>query len=110
MADNLQLKVSESEYRDALTTLNNALTGLQNELGKLKTERGKLEQNFISKVLSASLIDMIKNKETQVNGSIESIKIQIKQIETLLTNMSSAEQTIDAKIKAAAQSNVDAFM
>lgn len=110
MADNLTLKVSESDYREALNTLNTAVTNLGSELQKLQAERGKLETNFVSKALSTPLRDMIKSKETQVQGSIDSIKTQIKQIENLLTMMSTAEQTIDGKIKEAAQNNVEAFM
>lgn len=110
MADNLTIKVSESDYREALSTLSSSLSGLQGELGKLQAQRAKLEQSFVSKALSSQLRDMIKNKEKQLQGSIESIKTQITQIETLLNTMSAAEQTIDGKIKEAAQSNVDAFM
>ncbi len=110
MADNLTLKVSESEYRNTLNILNNAVTDLGNELQKLQTERAKLETNFVSQALSTPLRDMIKSKEKQVQGSIESIKTQIRQIENLLNTMSTAEQAIGGKIKEAAQTNVDAFM
>lgn len=110
MADNLTIKVSETDYRDALSTLNDSVKGLQAELQKLQAEREKLERNFVSKALSASLREMIIKKEKQVQGSIVSIETQIKQIENLLTSMSSAEQAIDSKIKAAAQTNVEAFM
>lgn len=110
MADNLTLKVSEADYREALSTLNSAVTSLGSELQKLQAERQKLETNFVSKALSTPLREMIQNKEKQVQGSIESIKTQIKQIENLLTTMSTAEQTIGGKIKEAAQTNVDAFM
>lgn len=110
MADNLTLKVSESEYRNTLSILNNAVTDLESELQKLQSEREKLETNFVSEVLSTPLREMIKNKEKQVQGSIESIKTQIRQIENLLTTMSTAEQTIGGKIKEAADTNVNAFM
>lgn len=110
MADNLTLKVDESEYRAALSTLNTAATNLGSELQKLQAERARLEENFVSKALSTPLRDMIIGKETQVQGSIESIQTQIRQIENLLTMMSAAEQTIDGKIKEAAQTNVEAFM
>lgn len=110
MADNLTLKVSESDYRNTLSNLNSAVDGLKGELGKLQAERAKLEQNFVSATLSAPLREMIKNKEKQVQGSIDSILTQIKQIENLLTSMSTAEKTINEKIKEAADSNVDVFM
>lgn len=110
MADNLTLKVDESEYRSTLNALNSAVTSLGNELDKLRTERQKLETNFVSKALSTPLRDMIQNKEKQVQGSIESIKKQIDQINNLLTTMSSAEKNIEGKIKEAAQTNVGAFM
>ena len=79
-------------------------------MGKLKDARGKLEDNFISKLLSSELREMIQNKEKEVQGSIESIKTQIRQIENLLTTMSNAEQAISSKIKDAAQSTVDVFL
>lgn len=110
MADVLTLKVSENEYRASLTKLNAAVTGLSGELQKLKTEREKLEKNFVSKALSAPLREMIQKKEIQVQGSIESIKTQIRQIENLLNTMSTAEGNIGNKIQEAANSNVDAFM
>lgn len=110
MADVLTLKVSETDYRDTLNTLNDAVTGLQGELQKLQNERAKLEENFISKVLSGSLRDMIQTKEKEVQGSIASIQTQIAQIEAFLNRMSVAETAIGSKIKEAAQSNVEAFL
>ncbi len=110
MADVLTLKVDESEYRSTLSILNSSVTSLGNELEKLRSERQKLETNFVSKALSTPLREMIQNKEKQVQGSIESIKKQIVQIENLLSTMSTAEKNIEGKIKEAAQTNVEAFM
>lgn len=110
MADVLTLKVSENEYRACLGELDKAVRGLGGELENLKKERESLEKNFVSKLLSTPLREMISNKEKQVQGSIESIKTQIKQIENLLATMSAAESAIDGKIKEAANSNVAAFM
>ena len=110
MADALTLKVSENEYRDALTKLNSYSDGLKNELQKLQDQRGKLESCFASKVISTPLREMIQNKEKQVQGSIDSIQVQIKQIENYLQTMSTAETNISGVLKEAAQTNVEAFM
>ena len=83
MADNLTIKVSEAEYRETLSRLENSVSGLQEQLGKLREARGKLEQNFVSKLLSADLRDLITTKEREVEGSIESIQTQINQINNL---------------------------
>lgn len=110
MPSNLTIKVSESDYREALNVLNNSVTSLEGELAKLKDERQKLEQNFVSKALSTPLREMIRNKEQEVQGSIDSIKTQIAQIENLLNTMSVAEKNIENKIKEAEQLVVDAFL
>lgn len=109
MAD-LKIKIDEEQYRDALNRLRAAGDGLSGELQKLKDQRVKLNDNFFSRVLSASLIDMIETKEQQVQGSIDNLNKQITQIENLLTSMSAAESNIKNKIDTAAASNVAAFM
>ena len=110
MADKLTLKVPEAEYRETLTELKAAISGLEGCLGKLQGERANLEKNFISAALSLPLREMIKGKEKEVRGSIESIQTQIEQIELFLQEMSVAENEVDSKIKEAANTVVEQFI
>lgn len=108
MAD-LKIKINEEDYRQAITDLGIEYQNLDNALRDLQTQRQKLNENFISRVLTPGLIDMIKNKENEVQKSMQNVQKQIEKIEARLTSLHTSETTISGKISEAAESHSKAF-
>ena len=110
MADaDLNVKIDENDYRQALSDLSIEYRNLEGALHQLQTQREKLENNFISKNLTPGLINMIKNKEQEVQKSMDNVQLQITKIENRLTSLSNSETTISGKISEAAESHSKAF-
>lgn len=108
MAD-LTVKVDEQEYRNALRDLRTEYNNLGGALKELKKQREKLESNFISKVLSPSLRDMIEAKENEVQKSMDNVQKQITKIENRLTSLNTAESNINQQISKAKDTHSKAF-
>lgn len=108
MAD-LNIKINEEDYRQAITDLGIEYSNLNNALHDLQTQREKLSESFISRVLTPGLIDMIKNKENEVQKSMQNVQKQIAKIEGRLTSLHTSETTISGKISEAAESHSKAF-
>ena len=108
--EDITVKVSVEDYVQALSDLRIEYGHLQGALTRLQDNRRKLEGNFISKTLTPELIRMIKDKEKQVQKSIDNVQVQINKIENRLTSHETAEKNVQAKISQAAQKNASAFM
>ncbi len=105
----VDVKIDGATYQQQLSDLRGLVKDLEAKKGQLIDQRNKLDANFVSRALSGNMIEMIKKKEDQVQGAINTVQRQIDQIEQYLGEMSRSEDTIKGKIQDAASQSISAF-
>ncbi len=92
MAD-LNLKVSESLYRETINQLGEKITQLEGQLSALKTKREQIERYYQGPAATKA-INTIKKDEENVERSIKAVQTQKDQIEKYLNEMNQGDQEI----------------
>ena len=104
----LNLKVSESLYRDTITQLGEKITALQHQLSQLQGKREQIERYYEGPTAKKA-IDTIKKDEDNVSRAIEAVKVQKQQIERYLNEMNQGDQEINGTYNDALSSASSVF-
>ena len=95
MATLLRLKVSENEYKEAISQLGTKLTELEGCLHDLQAKRGEIQGGKYEGEQGRKAIDAIMAYEAQLQTNIDKVRDQKAKIESYLTTMN----TVDSEIK-----------